>query len=145
MGFMTPEQAALIRTSFDAIWSNRRAFAEHTYNRFFTLDPDARALFSQDMERQRIKLMDMVAALVGTLDRRDLFQSLIAQSGRQHAGFGVERSQYAAFGEALIASLAQQLGPSFTPELREAWSALYTAVQEEMLRAGTGKPGLPDA
>jgi hemoglobin-like flavoprotein len=142
---MTPEQASLIRTSFDAIWSNRRAFAQHTYSRFFALDPDARALFSQEMERQQIKLMDMVAALVGTLDRRDVFQSLVAQSGRQHAGFGVKPAQYAALGEALIASLAQQLGPSFTPELREAWRALYATVQEEMLRAGARKSGAPNA
>jgi hypothetical protein len=29
------------------------------------------------MERQRAKLMDMIAALVGSLDQRGLFQSLL--------------------------------------------------------------------
>ena len=68
-------------------------------------------MFSGDMERQRLKLMDMIAALVGALDQRDLFQSLISRSGRQHAGFGVRPSQYAAFGDALIWSMERHFGP----------------------------------
>ena len=87
---MTPEQAELIRKSFDAMWPMRRNLADSCYSRLFELAPEARAMFSGDMERQRLKLMDMIAALVGALDQRDLFQSLISRSGRQHAGFGVK-------------------------------------------------------
>ena len=32
--------------------------------------------------------MDMIAAIVGALDQRELFQSLITHTGRQHAQFG---------------------------------------------------------
>jgi hemoglobin-like flavoprotein len=88
------------------------------------------------MERQRVKLMDMIAALVGSLDQRALFESLIIHSGRQHARFGVQPSQYAALGEALIWSLECKFGASFTPELRESWRALYATVQHGMLRSG---------
>jgi hemoglobin-like flavoprotein len=137
---MTPEQATLIRKSFDAMWSMRASLADRCYSRFFELAPDARGLFPSDMERQRLKLMDMIAALVGALDQRELFQSLITHSGRQHAKFGVRPAQYSAFGEALIWSFERQLGAAFTPELREAWSALYDVVQEQMLRAGDHRP-----
>jgi hemoglobin-like flavoprotein len=133
---MTPEQVYLIRKSFDAMWPMRRSIADQCYGRFFTLAPDARSLFPRDLERQQLKLMDMIAALVGALDQRELFQSLITHSGRQHAGFGVQPSQYAALGEALIWSLERQLGASFTPELRKAWETLYSTVQDAMLRAG---------
>jgi hemoglobin-like flavoprotein len=132
---VTPEQAALIKKSFDAMWPAHRSIAALCYRRLFELDPTTRALFRNDMERQRLKLMDMLAALVGALDQQELFQSLIRHSGRLHAGFGVTPSQYDAFGEALIWSLERQLGASFTPELREAWRALYATVQAEMLRA----------
>ena len=140
---MTPEQAALIRKSFDAMWPIRGRIADTCYSRLFELAPDARALFPNDMERQRLKLMDMMAALVGALDQRELFQSLIAHSGRQHAEFGVRPAQYAAFGEALLWSLERQFGAAFTPELREAWRALYATVQVEMLRAGMRTAGEP--
>jgi len=77
---MTPEQVELLRKSFDAMWPMRRDIAELCYGRLFELAPDARGLFPGDMERQRIALMDMIAALVGSLDDRPLFQSLILLS-----------------------------------------------------------------
>jgi hemoglobin-like flavoprotein len=91
---MTPEQIKLIKKSFDAMWPMCSDIAELCYTRFFELAPDAKALFRSDMERQRAKLMDMIAALVGSLDQQALFQSIIANSGRHHARFGVRPSQY---------------------------------------------------
>jgi hemoglobin-like flavoprotein len=132
---MTPKQADLIRHSFDAIWPVHRKFAAIFYRHFFELAPDARRLFPDDMERQHVKLMDMIAAIVGALDQRELFQSIIRQTGRQHASFGVKASHFVAFRDALISSLAEQFGAAFTPELRQAWIALYDAVQGDMLEA----------
>ena len=132
---MTPEQVDLIRKSFDAMWPMRRDIADVCYSRFFELAPDARDLFVGDIEQQRMKLMDMIAALVGSLDERPLFQSIVTNSGRKHARFGVQPSQYVAMGEALMWSLECKFGASFTSELRESWRALYATVQLEMLRA----------
>jgi hemoglobin-like flavoprotein len=132
---MTPEHAEIIRRSFDSIWPVRRKFADLFYRRFFELAPDAQRLFPSDMERQYLKLMDMIAAIVGALDRRELFQSIISHSGRQHARFGVRPSHFVAFGDALIWSLEQQFGAAFTAELRAAWIALYDAVRTEMIRS----------
>ena len=118
---MTPKQADLIRHSFDAIWPVRLKVAERFYRRFFELAHDAQRLFPSDMERQHLKLMDIIAAIVGALDERDLFQSIIRHTGRQHADFGVSPHHFDAFGDALIWCLEEQFGPAFTPELREAW------------------------
>src|SRR6516225_8125067 len=124
---MTPKQADLIRRSFDAIWPVRRKIDR----RFFELANEAQRMFPSDMERQHLKLMDMIAAIVGALDERELFQLIISHTGRQHARFGVNPSHFVAFGAALIWSLEQQFGPAFTPELREAWIALYNAVRSD--------------
>jgi hemoglobin-like flavoprotein len=133
---VTPKQVELVRQSFDAIWSVRRELAAQFYRRFFELAPDAEGLFRSDMERQHLKLMDMIAAIVRTLDKREMFQSIISYSGRQHAQFGAKPLHFAAFGDALIWSLEQQFGVSFTPEMKKAWIKLYDAVQSEMIRAG---------
>ena len=132
---MTPEQVDLIRKSFDTMWPIRRDVADLCYSRFIELAPEARDLFLGDIERQRVRPIDMIAALVGSLDERPLFQSLVANSGRQHARLGVQPSQYVAMSEALVWSLECKFGASFTPELRECWWALYTTVQIEMLLA----------
>ena len=133
---MTPEQVDLVRRSFDAIWPVRRKLAALFYSRFFELAPDAMPLFPNDMERQHLKLMDTIAAIVGALDKREMFQSIISHAGRQHAQFGAKPSHFAAFGDALLWGLEHQLGDTFTPELKEAWSTLYGVVQSEMMRAG---------
>ena len=135
--FMTPEQTELVRRSFDAIWPVRRKLANQFYCRFFELAPDAQGLFRGDMERQHLKLMDIIAAIVGTLDKREMFQSIISYSGLQHARFGAKPLHFAAFGDALIWGLEQQFGTEFSPEMKEAWIKLYDEVQSEMIRAGS--------
>src|SRR4029453_480864 len=140
ISIMTPEQVDLIRQSFDAIWSVRRKLAVTFYGRFFELAPDAQQLFPSDMERQHLKLMDSIAAIVGALDTRDLLQSVVSQTGRHHVGFGAQPAHFAAFGQALIWGLEQQFGPAFTPELKTAWTTLYDAVQGEMMRVAVKAP-----
>jgi hemoglobin-like flavoprotein len=132
---MTPEQIDLVRKSFDALWPFRRKLAEQFYGRFFELAPDTRRLFPNDLEKQQLKLMDTLAAIVGTLDQREICQSIISHTGRKHAEFGVQRSHFVAFGDALIWGLQRQFGPKFTPEMQQAWIVLYDAVQAEMMRA----------
>jgi hemoglobin-like flavoprotein len=133
---ITPQQVALIRQSFDAIWPVRGKLSDLFYERFFALVPDARALFPDDMERQSRKLMDMIAAIVGAIEHREMFRSIITRSGRDHARFGARPEHFAAFGEALIWGLQQQFGAAFTPEQHDAWTTLYNAVQHDMI-AGT--------
>lgn len=133
---MTPVQAALVTQSFDAIWSVRRQFCEAFYQRFFELAPDTRNLFPPELEPQYLRLMDMIAAIVGALDQRDLFQSIIRQAGQRHANFGVKPRHFDAFGKALISTVDQQLGRrAFSPDTREAWMILYEMVREQMIRA----------
>src|SRR5215510_14506204 len=132
---MTSEQIDLVRKSFDALWPFRRKLAGQFYSRFFELAPDTRRLFPNDMERQQLKLMDTLAAIVATLDQREICQSIIGHTGRKHADFGVRTSHFTAFGEALIWGLQQQFGPAFTPQMQQAWVVLYDAIQEEMMRA----------
>lgn len=71
---LTPTQIDLVRRSFDSM--HRRNFAEMFYRRFFELAPQTRALFLSDLDGQYLTLMNMISALVGALDSRELFQSM---------------------------------------------------------------------
>jgi hemoglobin-like flavoprotein len=133
---MTPEQARLVTKSFDEMWPVHRVLAGRFYTHFFAAMPDARRLFPNEMEKQHRKLMDTIAAIVGSASNQPLCRSIVSNTARQHARFGVTLSQLAAFGDALILSLEEQFGPAFTPELRQAWVALYEIVQSEMISAG---------
>jgi hemoglobin-like flavoprotein len=110
---MTPEEVDLVRKSFDALWPVRRKLAGLFYRRFFELAPDSRRLFPDDMEKQHLKLMDSLAAIVGALDQREIFQAVISHTARQHAQFGAAPAHFVAFGEALIWGLQEQFGAAF--------------------------------
>src|SRR5262249_12880260 len=130
---MTPEQIDLVRKSFDALWPFRRKLAEQFYGRFFELAPETRRLFPNDMEKQQLKLMDTLAAIVGTLDQREICQSIISHTGRKHAQFGVETSHFVAFGDALM-------GPATA-----IWSRVHSRDAASMDRALRRNPGGNDA
>ena len=79
------------------------------YRRFFELAPETRSLFPNDLERQYLTLMDMMAAIIGALDRQELFQSITTYAGLRHARFGAKPAYFSAFGDALIWSLSSTL------------------------------------
>jgi hypothetical protein len=87
---MTPEQIDIIRKSFDAMWSMRGDIADLCYSRLFELAPDARDLFPSDMERQRVKLMDMIAgwSARSTSPRCSTRSSRIQVANTPDLGFG---------------------------------------------------------
>jgi hemoglobin-like flavoprotein len=130
---LRPAQIDLVRQSFDSV--RRREFADMFYRRFFELAPETRSLFPNDLNRQYLTLMDMMAAIIGALDKQELFQSMTTYAGLRHARFGAKPAHFSAFGDALIWSLEQQLGSSFTSELRAAWQVLYDEVQNKMISA----------
>jgi hypothetical protein len=49
--------------------------------------------------------IDMIAGIVGALDQRESFRSLIRHTGRRYARFGTRSSHFAAFGEAATPGL----------------------------------------
>ena len=128
-------QKALVQTSFAQVRPIADAAAAMFYRRLFELDPTLRPLFKGDLKEQGRKLMDMLALAVKGLDRPEALLPALAALGRRHAGYGVNKNDYETVGEALLWTLEQGLGPSFTPDIREAWAALYRLVADTMCEA----------
>ncbi len=131
---MTPEQIQLVKQSWDALWPKWSEFADKVYGAFFAIAPDARHLFAADMEPQKIKLMDTMTVIIGYLDNPSMFESIISHSGKQHQRFGARIEHYEGFRSALLEALRLQFGPAFTPQVEEAWTALYDDVRRVMVR-----------
>jgi hemoglobin-like flavoprotein len=125
-------QKELVQTSFEQVWPIADAAAVMFYRRLFELDPTLRPLFKGDMKEQGRKLMEMLRLAVKGLDRPEALMPALAALGRRHAGYGVNEHDYETVGEALLWTLEQGLGPSFTPDVREAWEAVYRFVAGAM-------------
>ena len=104
--------------------------------RLFDLDPSVRALFATDMTAQRRMLMQTLAMVVRSLDRLEKVVPAVEALGRRHTGYGVRPGDFETVGTALLDTLEEALGPSFTIETRDAWAAAYGILASVMIGAG---------
>jgi hemoglobin-like flavoprotein len=139
---MTPEQVHLIRKSFAELSRHEHIAALVFYRRLFEIDPNLQRLFKGDIEEQSKKLLEMLAVLIAMLERPLGLELELKAMGLRHAGYGVKDEHYAMVGRALLDMLAETLDRGFTPEVREAWTALYGAV-ESLMKLGAAEADLP--
>jgi hemoglobin-like flavoprotein len=65
----------------------------------------------------------------------------LEQLGEQHhKRFRVAASYYPAVGKILLETLAQFLGPKWTPELEQAWMEAYEVISAAMLQGYSSSP-----
>jgi hemoglobin-like flavoprotein len=77
----------------------------------------------------------MLTAAVKGLDRLEQLAPVLQDLGRRHVAYGVGDAHYAIVGQALLWTLEKALGRAFTPELRHAWTTVYTLVATTMQEA----------
>nr|WP_316641126.1 globin family protein [uncultured Roseateles sp.] len=132
---MSPQHITLIRHSFNLVQPIAPQAAALFYQHLFAADASLKPLFKGDMQQQGDLLMNMIAAAVRILDKPDSLLPVLRALGARHGGYGVQDAHYATVGAALIQTLSDGLGEHFTPEVREAWIAMYGVVSSTMMEA----------
>jgi hemoglobin-like flavoprotein len=125
---MTPQQITLVQSSFQKVVPIAGTAADLFYDRLFEIAPQVRPMFPEDMAEQKVKLMAMLGTAVANLHQLETILPAVKALGERHKGYGVTADHYAPVGAALLWTLEQGLGPEFTPDTREAWTAAYTAL-----------------
>jgi nitric oxide dioxygenase len=84
---MTPEQKTAVRETWKRVVPIADAAAGLFYDRLFEIDPTTRPLFKPErMPEQREKLVQALAAVVGSLDDPGAILPAVEELGRRHAG-----------------------------------------------------------
>ena len=129
---MTPKQIELVQGSWMKVTPIADTAAELFYGKLFSLDPALKPLFKSDMKEQGRKLMAMISTVVNGLTRIEAIVPAAQDLGRRHVKYGVKDKHYDTVAAALIWTLGQGLGESFTPETKEAWVAAYGVLAKTM-------------
>ncbi len=137
---MTPDQVKLVQDSFAKVVPIADQAADLFYDRLFAIAPDVRALFPENLKPQKSKLMQMLATAVTNLHQVEKIIPAVQDLGKRHVGYGVSDAHYEPVGAALLWTLEQGLGPAFTPETREAWTATYGVVTAVMKEGAASAP-----
>jgi nitric oxide dioxygenase len=128
---LTDEDKQLVTTSFIKVSPIAEKAAELFYGRLFEIAPDSKELLKEtDMKEQGRKLMQTIATAVCALYRLEQVVPEIKNLGRRHIAYGVKKEQYAIVGEALLWTLEKGLGDDFTPEVKAAWTKVYTVLAD---------------
>lgn len=128
------EQAALMDTATELFYKN-----------LFETHPEYRSQFPDDMSGQVRKLAKTLDFAVKTLNwdsgdwregavdsTSDLFLILTAMGRRHKKAYAVANDQYGPVGASLLHALDLGLGQVFTPEVKVAWTKLYTLIAQTM-------------
>ena len=139
---MTPNQVALVQTSFASVAPIAGVAADLFYDRLFEIAPDVRRMFPNDLAEQKKKLMTMLGTAVAGLSKPDSLLPMVRALGARHAGYGVTAEHFPPVGAALIWTLEKGLGEAFTPEVKAAWVEVYGVLSQTMIE---GMESLPKA
>ncbi len=140
---MTPQQVVLVQQSFQAIQPISSTAGDMFYSILLTRNPDLRPLFSNaDMTEQSSKLMAMLGTVVLSLKRPETILPAVRALGHRHRGYGAQDRHYEQVGNALIETLSNGLGTSFTPDVKAAWQAAYALLAGVMTDA-PARPAAP--
>lgn len=129
---MTPMQKTLVQQSFKQVVPIAETAATIFYERLFATTPDVLPLFKSDLTEQKKKLVQMLAYCVGKLDAPDELLPAVRALGQRHVGYGVASEHYDSVGAALLWTLQTGLGAAFTPEVKDAWTAVYGVLAATM-------------
>jgi hemoglobin-like flavoprotein len=132
---MTPQQIELVKSSWTQVVPIQETAAGLFYGKLFELDPALKPLFKGDIKVQGHKLMTMLNTAVRGLDHLDALVPAVKDLGRRHLHYGVKAEHYGTVAVALLWTLEQGLGEGFTPEVREAWTEVYTVLATTMQTA----------
>ena len=130
---ITTSQVQLVRSSFEQVLPIADVAGELFFGRIFSLAPETRALFGDDISLQARRTMAAVKDVVDGLDRLDALLPFLVRLAARHVRYGVEPKHFEIVGDALMWTLESGLGEAFVPPVRQAWLEVWKFLVETML------------
>lgn len=142
---MNDAHVTLIQDSWAKVAPIAPTAATLFYDRLFSVAPDVRHLFPEDIAEQKRKLIEMLSIVVDGLDTFDAILPEVQALGQRHAAYGAKPEHYGVVGDCLLWTLAQGLGADFTAETEEAWTTAYEILASTMINAQTNAGHQPSS
>lgn len=131
---MTKEQVYIVKKTWKIIMCiDAEIIGDAFYSKLFSDHPTVRKLFPEDLQKQYVKLIEMLTYIVSRLERHEEVAAEIKAMAERHANYGVEPIHYEMVGATLIWTLQVALKTEWSPEVEKAWSDCYNLLAGAML------------
>lgn len=129
----------MIRTTFKAVAAEeggQEKLARSFYSILFTDYPQVRDFFPAAMDAQRDRLVKAIGYALDRLEEPNKLLPFLAQLGRDHRKYGVQREHYAAVANSLKTAMRLYAGTEmWTDEVDRAWDEGLTIIGDTMIGA----------
>lgn len=132
---LSGDEADLVRCSFRIVAQDSGRAGARFYEILFEEAPETRDLFVNDMRQQAVEFMSKLGLIVSELQNFESLRPILEDLALRHVAYGVRPEHYALVGEALLDTIAEFVGDSFTPEARVAWDKAYNDLASAMIRS----------
>ncbi|AVH21751.1 globin domain-containing protein [Nocardia cyriacigeorgica] len=136
---MDSRSVALIRTTFKAVAAEEggaERLSKSFYAILFTEYPAVRDYFPAAMDAQRDRLVKAIGYALDRLEEPEKLLPFLAQLGRDHRKYGVQRAHYTAVAESLKTAMRRFAGSEmWTDEVERAWTDGLALISETMIGA----------
>lgn len=134
----TPAIVAWVRWSIDQLpRDNARLLTDVFYEELFTLAPAARAMFPEDMDPQKDKLLGALLAAARGMDRASEIEPHLRRWGDIHRRMhGVTDGLYVYVGQALVRTINRLLSNNDSM-IQSSWVAVYYWMAAVMIDGAT--------
>lgn len=129
---LTPGDLMLVRASFAKLSGHQNLAADLFYERLFSVAPQLRALFPDNLAAQKSKLMATLALGLGKLHDLPALEPLLRNLGARHATYGAKAEHYVVVNDAVIWMLERCLDQDFDVATQRAWKKVLNLLSETM-------------
>lgn len=135
----------LVRQSCVDIPEGSTRLARSFYDNLFTMVPEVRGMFSDDIKPQQQRMADALLAVVRHLDAPDEVAQYLQSLGAQHhRELGVRPEHYPHVGRALVRAVSE-VSPTWSSSMSSAWVLVYQWVTANMLAGAEHAMASPSA
>jgi hemoglobin-like flavoprotein len=132
---MTPEEIKIVKRTWKILMGiDPKIIGDAFYAKLFADHPSLRKMFPSEMNKQYIKLVDMLSSIIMSLDHLESVSSDIVAMSKGHTGYGVKPAHYDMVGSALMWTLQKGLGGEWNQDTEKAWRKCYQSLADTMIQ-----------
>lgn len=135
---LTEDQEHLIEATAPVVAEHLNTITTRFYPILFTRYPEVRALFNDSHQASGDQARALAAGVlryVGLRKQPAAAREAMAIAISKHVSLGIQPEHYPMVGECLMAAIGEVLGEAITPEIADAWTALYNELAAFLIDA----------
>ena len=128
----------LLRDTLELTLARDDTFPQRFYALLFEAHPELREMFTRNSRGAQNKMFaQKIAAIVDHVNDPTWMSRELGALAASHTSYGVTLEMYPWVGDALIATIREACGDSWTAEAEQAWRDAYGVVANAIIAAST--------